>query len=516
MADISSLPPGLRGYLAGEQANQRRESGSLQQLLGVTQLQQHLEAQRHKDQIARVLSSNLPPEQKQAELLKLPGGAELVGKLVQMQQQAAQTRNYESQAPLNQARTLEALQKMQEVQTQSTARATLSGFLNPATYTDPQFGTPEVAIGEDAALKRAMELDARKLPARVVGVDPAKARSLAIQAKMGGPEMTALGITQPTERPQVIPAGAGLRLPGERVPGYVQPFAPRTERQSDIATLNADLAAGRITPEQFDQASKTRLGAQSVIPEEHSTLHGAEYLATLPVGIQNAVKSIVEGKVPLTSFSIRNNQRDAMIQRATQYDPTFEAGKAPARMAVQRDFTSGVAARNVTAINTAIRHMGTLDELGTALDSKNVQVINMAINKIRTQFGDPRVNNFDTAKGAVGNELMRVFRQVNASDQETKDWEAKFSSAQSPEQMRGAIKTGVALLQGRIEALDEQWKRGMDTDKGYPQLLTPVTKDILGKLGGNPKRRAVDTAAPLTFDDVEKERRYQEWKKNNP
>lgn len=232
--------------------------------------------------------------------------------------------------------------------------------------------------------------------------------------------------------------------------------------------------------------------ALSVIPPEHSTLHGKDYLATLPPGIQNTVKSIVEGKVPLTSFSIRNNQRDAMIQRATQYDPTFEAGKAPARMAVQKDFTSGVAARNVTAINTAIRHMGTLDELGQALDSKDVQVANRVINTIRTQFGDPRVNNFDTAKGAVGNELMRVFRQVNASDQETKDWEAKFSSAQSPAQMRGAIKTGVALLQGRIEALDEQWKRGMDTDKGYPQLLTPITKDILGRLGGNPKRRAVD------------------------
>lgn len=201
MADIGFLPPGLRGYLAGEQINQQREAQGLHSLVTATTLQQHLEAQRQKDQITRVLASDMPPEQKQAELLKLPGGADIIRKMVQMQQHAAQTKNLESQAPLHQAQTFDLLRKMQEGQTQSAARTELASLLTPEGYmAQPGAGRVDVVTpNAGQALELVKSAEAAGQPLTAGSPNPATLQSLAIKAKMGGREMTALGIGQPKE-----------------------------------------------------------------------------------------------------------------------------------------------------------------------------------------------------------------------------------------------------------------------------------------------------------------------------
>ncbi len=231
----------------------------------------------------------------------------------------------------------------------------------------------------------------------------------------------------------------------------------------------------------------------SVITEEQQKLTGDAFLATLPPATAKTVKAIAEGRVPLTSLSIRApkgqvSPREAYLQRVAQYDPTFDASVAPARAATRRDFTAGVAARNVTAINTAIGHMGTLHELSDKLANKDVRAWNAVANRIGLELGEDAVTNFEVAKGAVADELMRVFRVVGASQAEAEDWKQKFSRANSPQQLKGAITTGADLLGSRIEALDDQWKRGMGTDKGYPDLLSPKSKSMFKQLGGRLER----------------------------
>jgi len=213
-------------------------------------------------------------------------------------------------------------------------------------------------------------------------------------------------------------------------------------------------------------------------------LHGDDFLNTLPIAMRPIVKGVVEGRIDVRSMSYRGGNREAVLQAAAQYDPEFNQQKYAQRLGVQKDFTSGKAANNVTAINTALRHMGTMYDLGEALDNKDLRVRNAVVNRIRTETGDERVNNFDTAKQAVGNELMRVFRQVQASEAETKDWEKRFSSANSPSQIKGALKVGAQLLEGRIKEVNSQWDRGMGTKTGYPGLISPDLQGIVSKITG--------------------------------
>lgn len=79
---------------------------------------------------------------------------------------------------------------------------------------------------------------------------------------------------------------------------------------------------------------------------------------------------------------------------------------------------------------------------------------------------------------------MRTFRVVGASVTEAAKWESKFNQAlQSPEQMEGVIKTGADLLRSRLEAVDDQWRRGMKTDKGFPDIISPKNQEFLDSIG---------------------------------
>lgn len=212
-------------------------------------------------------------------------------------------------------------------------------------------------------------------------------------------------------------------------------------------------------------------------------LSGQEYLDALPEDERGLIKSIADGKIDPKTLSTKGGHREDVLKKVAQYRSDYNQAKYAVYSAVQKDFTSGKAANNVTAINTAIGHMGTLGELASALENKDTIVINKIVNTVRNQLGDPRVNNEKTAASALGSEIMRVFRQVGASEKEQKDWESKYADFASPGQSKGALATGGHLLKSRIEALDDQWKRGMDSKDGFPNLLSPKSAAVLDKLG---------------------------------
>ncbi len=223
--------------------------------------------------------------------------------------------------------------------------------------------------------------------------------------------------------------------------------------------------------------------AVGTITTEQAKLHGEEFLATIPAKDRGTVKAISEGRQKFSDLGYRGAERARISSYVNQYNESFNSSAYPTQAAVRKDFTSGPTAKNITALNTAIGHIGTLSDLGEALKNKDTKVLNAVFNRIATETGAANVNNFDIAKGAVGNELMRVFRQVGASEVETAEWEKKFTAASSPEQLSGAVKTAVKLLQSRVEALNDQWIRGTGDDKGFPGIISPTSQKVLKARG---------------------------------
>lgn len=231
-------------------------------------------------------------------------------------------------------------------------------------------------------------------------------------------------------------------------------------------------------------------GPADVRPWGDETLGGEERLASMRPYQQRTVKGLVEGRVnegtingrvyQATGMSARDMARDA----ALAVDPTY----TPLRYKTRQEFTNGIASRNITGINTAIAHLGTLKDAAEAMKNGQVQVANSLLNRILTGLGKPQQPTLDTAKIAVGSELMRVFRGVGAGSKEEIDrWEKNFDRSLSPDQFEATIKTAVELLAGRAYAVNDTWKAGTGFQEDYAKIITPKSRDTLKKIGAAPE-----------------------------
>lgn len=228
------------------------------------------------------------------------------------------------------------------------------------------------------------------------------------------------------------------------------------------------------------------------VPQELAHLHGEDYLAKLPTGEGGLIRQIGEGKINPGSLSTRDGHREKVLQQVVQAYPDFDQTNYGARAAVRKAFTSGPDAENATKINTAIGHIGTMKDLGDKLGNKDLRAWNQMANSIGVQLGADEATNFEVVRGAVADELMRVFRGVGASEKEAEAWQQRFKTAGSPKQINGAIATAADLLGSRIESLNDKWKRGMGTDQGFPKLLSDKSKATFKAIGGRLDRYGIE------------------------
>jgi hypothetical protein len=121
---------------------------------------------------------------------------------------------------------------------------------------------------------------------------------------------------------------------------------------------------------------------------------------------------------------------------------------------------------------------------------------------ISKQLGKPEVNNFETTKKAVVDELTRVWRGTGGSEGDIKSWSATLDAANSPEQLHGAIATIGRLLESKLGALEDQYREGMGTISQGRHMITADARKTLDRLerkAGNAPSQSQKTA---TSDQV--------------
>lgn len=178
---------------------------------------------------------------------------------------------------------------------------------------------------------------------------------------------------------------------------------------------------------------------------------------------------LVAGKIAPSQLSKRAGSYGATLARAAQLDPTFNAADAETKFqsgkALNKDFTSGQAAKSITAFNTASGHLEHLGSLVDALDNGNNQLVNRLGNQFSKEFGGTAITNFDAVREAVAGEVSKTFTGNVATEEEIKSIKGAIDAAQSPKQLRGAIQQFRSLLQSKKEALQAQYNAGL---KGQP------------------------------------------------
>lgn len=219
---------------------------------------------------------------------------------------------------------------------------------------------------------------------------------------------------------------------------------------------------------------------------DNSGLQGDDFLKSLPPARQNVIKSIVEGRTQLSPRLLSGKQGLALLSDAQQYDPTFDTVNYNTRNKTRAEFTTGKAAQNITALNTAIGHMSDLakayDDLGNSDGSYVGHAYNYVKNEASRMGSAPKLKALELNAHAVAEELSRVFKGASISDAEVRSWESTISHANGPSEAKAILKKGLDLLQSRLDALGSQYEQGMGKAKDPLLLLNPKAQEKLKKM----------------------------------
>ncbi|WP_198164363.1 hypothetical protein, partial [Bradyrhizobium jicamae] len=117
------------------------------------------------------------------------------------------------------------------------------------------------------------------------------------------------------------------------------------------------------------------------------------------------------------------------------------------------------------------------------------------------------------ARNAVADELAKVFKGSGISDHEIAQWKGTLNASQSPEQLKGAVKTAIGLMESRLYALNDQRDRGMNTSSQPRDLLTDKSKAALAKIeewaNGDTKAESKPSAGAPKVGDVQQGYRFK-------
>lgn len=249
----------------------------------------------------------------------------------------------------------------------------------------------------------------------------------------------------------------------------------------------------------------TNAAAEHADQTKWAPLTGDEFLKTLAPADAAQVRALADGRMQFPgSFALRSPYWTTRLEQVSQYDPSFDAVNYGARAKTRGDFTAGKAAQNIRSLNTAIGHLGRLNDLieGTAGHSgfPGATLVNAGVNAIEKSMGDPGVTNYEQAASALGSELTTTFRGGMGAEQDVTRWISQLDPNLSTEQKKEAVKNIADLLRSRVEALTDQYRVGMGRSSDLPPGLNPKALALFQKLSGQAGPTGQTPSVPQGID----------------
>lgn len=209
------------------------------------------------------------------------------------------------------------------------------------------------------------------------------------------------------------------------------------------------------------------------------------------------VKMMVQGRLPTpSSFAMAKPYWSAMIKKANEYDPTFDATTWQSRVATRKSFAAGADAANVNSMNTALGHAERLYDNFDKMDNFGgvATPLNHVVNPLKSAFGNADVTKVETDIRILSSEARKVFAGTGGGGlEELRGWEKSFPVNGSPTQQKASLKEFSELLGSRLNEMANKYNRGMSTTEQPMELLNPKAKQAFLKISGEEPPKAIGT-----------------------
>lgn len=270
---------------------------------------------------------------------------------------------------------------------------------------------------------------------------------------------------------------------------------PAYDKPASIQYKDADGKVRQLEAQQDNNPKSKTYGQWVTADEKHEPIKGSEMRhiksdTPLPgdESVEGTARAIAEYRqAPLSNFAMAKPQGAAIMARVRELNGEYDATTYAQRVKAARDFGTGPQGNTARALNVAVSHLDTLDELAGALKNGDTKAINQIKNSLGSQFGKVAPGNFDFAKQLVADEVIKaVLGNGAGGTEERKRLEDNFSKAKSWDQLRGVIATAEEMMGGQLGGIRQQYSRTTGRKDFDENFLSDRTSDVLSR--HEPKR----------------------------
>ena len=250
-----------------------------------------------------------------------------------------------------------------------------------------------------------------------------------------------------------------------------QKFKERTQK---IAELKAESTTAGQAGEAYREWKATEEGQKASpqedinkraeLMEQFNVTKGGKAAQFQPVTPEQQAELADEyvnlrAKIPSTSARARRPGLEEAVQRAYKQDPNLTEADYDIMRGAEKDLTTGKSAQTLKSLYVGARHLDNLQKLADSLPNESgVQLQNKFTAGVEKQFGAPEVTNFETAKEFIGKELVKAITGAGGGVEERKRMGELFSTAETKEQLAGAIKVARDLMAQQYVGVEHQFE----------------------------------------------------------
>lgn len=244
----------------------------------------------------------------------------------------------------------------------------------------------------------------------------------------------------------------------------------KPEEQTKLITPDANSRLSANTQLQVQDRIDARTRESNQFKVEHGTAGLTDAQNEALYGVNGAVTL---GKLDPNKI---NGKTARLYADAVLKNPNINFGQLSAQINAGRkadaDFTTGKTGNAVRSFNVGLSHLDTLDNLATALNNKDTQLLNRIGNEYAAQTGDPAPTSFNAAKKVVGDEIVKAIVGAGGGVSDREEIAKTLSAANSPAQLKAVIRNYKELMAGQLGGLQKQYTASTGRDD-FDKFLSP-------------------------------------------
>lgn len=218
---------------------------------------------------------------------------------------------------------------------------------------------------------------------------------------------------------------------------------------------------------------------------------GPAPLSSYPQATQAMVRAMIEGRqAPPTSFALSKPYWQNMIALANSVDPGFDQTQWTSRVAARKDMLGGGKSyQTLNAGNTAIQHLGHLNDQISSVSGVPIPVVGGLVNSALNHVEQPYtggLNTYNDTLGHLAEETTKFYRGTGGSEADIERNMGNLSANLSTTAKQKGVANTVSLIYGKLAPMVEQYNKSMNTNYPTSHFLSAKAVSTIKKMGFDP------------------------------